>query len=265
MLRLYVLRYEGRVAQLSAESDAMKLSVTAEIKSVGPRIAVVGSITDTSGRDRCVSVYFALPLRLDNAVWWSDANVAQPVKGGMQAGNWSNVGAGNNGFMSTYPWTAITTAGDGFSLCVPMDKPQLVRMGVANGLTYIVFDVGLSAKTTKNPSRADFEFGLYRHDPTWGFRDAAQRYYDMFPDSFTKRVKSEGIWLITNGVQKIANPEDFHFKFLETGARKYPAEAALGIESYRYSEPWRWRQPTRARGRRRSEVSRVRWLFWRSD
>jgi hypothetical protein len=245
---LTTLTQEGGSARVSAASEALGLSLTAELKAIGPRIAVTGSLLDTTGRDRCVSVYFVLPLRLDQAVWWSDVDTARPLKSSLQAGTWSNVGAGSNGFMSTYPWTAISMAGDGVSLCVPMDRPQLVRMGVAKGLTYIVFDLGLSAKTTRNPSRADFEFGLYQHDPAWGFRAAAQRYYEIFPDCFTKRVKSEGIWLITKGVQKIANPEDFHFKFLETGARKYPVEVALGIESYRYSEPWRWRQRYEGKG-----------------
>jgi hypothetical protein len=233
---------EDGVIRLSATSREMKLALEARLSAVGNRIAVTGSVADTSGEDRCVSVYFALPLKLDGAVWWDNVSAKRPVKRGAQYGNWGNVGIGANGFISKYPWSAITTGDDGLSLCVPMEKAQLVRMGISAGLTYIVFDVGLTAKAKKRPSRADFEFRLYRHDPAWGFRDAARRYYEMFPRCFTKRVTSEGIWLITRSFKAIRSPENFHFKFHETGARNDPAGAKLGILSFRYSEPWRWRQ-----------------------
>ena len=232
---------EGAV-HISAASDDMGLTLEARLAGDGDRIAVSGTVADTSGTDRCVSVYFALPLKLDGATWWDGVADSRQVKPGGQYGNWANVGVGANGFISKYPWSALTTGVEGLSLCVPMDRPQLVRMGVSAGLTYIVFDVGLSAKTTTHPSRAHFEFALYRHDPTWGFRDAARRYYAMFPQCFAKRATSEGIWLITRSIKAIRNPEDFHLKFHETGDRNVPLGAKLGIQSFRYTEPWRWRQ-----------------------
>jgi len=236
------LAQEGEDVVLSATSREMKLSLEARLRVDGDRVEVTGAVADTSGKDRCITVYFALPLKLDRAVWWDDVAQKRQVKGGAEYGNWANIGVGANGFMSKYPWSAITTESDGLSLCVPMDKPQVMRMGISAGLTYIAFDLGLSAKAKKTPSRGAFAFGLYRHDPAWGFRSAAQRYYDMFPEYFTKRVKSEGIWLITRRIKAIRDPEDFHFKFHETGSRNDPAGAKLGILSFRYTEPWRWRQ-----------------------
>lgn len=242
------IRKENGAIRLSAASREMGLTLEVKLSTVGRRIAARGTVADTSGRDRCVSVYFALPLRLEAAVWWDDVTGKRPVKGGAEYGNWAAVGVGANGFISKYPWSAVTTGDEGLSFCVPMEKAQLVRTGISNGLTYIVFDVGLTAKARKHPSRAEFEFGLYRHDPAWGFRDAARAYYEMFPECFTKRVTSEGIWLITRSTGAIWDPEDFHFKFHETGARADPAGAKLGILSFRYTEPWRWRQRYKGKG-----------------
>ena len=47
-------------------------------------------------------------------------------------------------------------------------------------------------KTAKFPQRAKFNFILYRHDPRWGMRSAAQRYYRFYPQSFKKRTTYEG-------------------------------------------------------------------------
>ena len=228
--------------------DGMGLRLDAFLRGVGDRIVVSGSVSDTTGGDRCVTVYFALPVALGRATWWDDVVTRATVEPGAQYGNWANVGVGTNGFASRYPWSAVSTPAEGLSLCVPIAKPQVMRMGISAGLTYIAFDLGLSQKATKMPGKADFEFGLYRHDPAWGFRSAAQRYYDMFPEAFTKRVPSEGIWLITRSVKAIKDPEDFHFKFHETGWRNDPVGAKLGILSFRYSEPWRWRQRYKGKG-----------------
>ena len=237
-----VVKEDGDGIRLSGTWQEAGLVLEARLTAVGDRIAVAGSVTDTTGRDRCVSVYFALPFGLDRAVWWRDVSDGRGVKPDAQHGHWTNIGVGANAFVSKYPWCAVTTPREGLSLYVPMDQPQVMRMGISAGLLYIAFDVGLSPKATKTPCRAAFEFGLYRHDSAWGFRSAAQRYYDFFPQCFTKRVESEGIWLITRSIKAIENPEDFHFKFHETGARNDPFGAKLGILSFRYSEPWRWRQ-----------------------
>ena len=237
-----VVSRDGDGIRLAGSCAEVGLTLDARVAAASERITVTGTVADTTGRDRCVSVYFALPLNLDAAVWWRDVSVKRDVKPGLQYGNWTNLGVGANAFASKYPWCAVTTPSEGLSLYVPMDRPQVMRMGVSAGLTYIVFDLGLSAKAARMRSKASFEFGLYRHDPAWGFRSAAQRYYDMFAQWFTKRVQSEGIWLITRSIKAIRGPEDFHLKFHETGARVDPGGVPLGIQSFRYTEPWRWRQ-----------------------
>jgi len=50
------------------------------------------------------------------------------------------------------------------------------------------FDLGLTPETTAFPSRADFHLLVYPHDPQWGFRDAVERYYRLFPEYAVRRA-----------------------------------------------------------------------------
>jgi hypothetical protein len=56
-------------------------------------------------------------------------------------------------------------------------------------------DLGLTAATAKFQNRADFSFEIYRCDPRWGLRSAAERYYRLFPQLFEKRMPEDGGWV----------------------------------------------------------------------
>ena len=243
-----VTHTEQAGARFIAESAALGLRLNAECAPGKDFFAFTGSVEDTTGADRAVSVYFAVPFPVEDAVWWDDVSASRPVQAGAEYGNWVQIGVGANGFVSRYPWCAISAPGAGLSLCVPPDQPQVMRMGWSCGVAYIAFDLGLSADASTHPRRADFAFEVFAHDPQWGFRDAARRVYAMSAHCFEKRVQSEGTWLITRSIKAIANPEDFFLKFHETGQRADPAGKALGIQSFRYVEPWRWRQRYAGKG-----------------
>ncbi|MBT3376720.1 MAG: hypothetical protein HN742_42430 [Lentisphaerae bacterium] len=237
-----------RGLELAVDSSQLNLRLSAEFSPKVSWIDVTGTLEDTSATNRAISVYFAIPFAAKDAVWWNDVAASQPLGQGTESRRWTMIGVGANGYVSPYPWCAVSAPGRGLSICVPPDRPQVMRLAWSSGVLYVVFDLGLSAATTKHPQRADFAFSIYPHEPTWGFRDATQRYYDMFPDAFAKRVTSEGTWLITRSVKAIRNAEDFHLKFHETGHRADPAGPALGIQSFRYVEPWRWRQRYKGKG-----------------
>lgn len=56
----------------------------------------------------------------------------------------------------------------------------------------LTFYLGLTANAQKFRGVAPFSFVLYRHDPAWGMRSAAARFYELFPESFRKRATYEG-------------------------------------------------------------------------
>jgi hypothetical protein len=53
------------------------------------------------------------------------------------------------------------------------------------------FYLGLSPETAKFPGQASFSLVIYRHDPQWGMRAAAKRFYDFYPEHFVKRSPYE--------------------------------------------------------------------------
>jgi hypothetical protein len=107
-------------------------------------------------------------------------------------------------------------------------------------------DLGLSPHTAKTaPGRATFSLVLYKTDPAWGFRSAADRYYQLFPNLFTKRTAREGCWLWPVPPYKVPHPEDFGLTFWESYPQKQEVldlARAKGIYILSYIEPCGLRQ-----------------------
>ena len=101
---------------------------------------------------------------------------------------------------------------------------------------FIAYDFGLSKDTARSPGSAAFRFVLYGFDPHWGFRAALQKYYDIFPQHFTKRVSREGVWMPFTDIAKVPGFEDFGFAFQE-GAPNVAFDDAHSIASFVYVEP----------------------------
>ncbi|MGC9317825.1 MAG: hypothetical protein ACP5KN_07310, partial [Armatimonadota bacterium] len=75
------------------------------------------------------------------------------------------------------------------------------------------FRFGLSpAAGGELKSRAPFRFVIYRCDGRWGLRDAAQRYYALYPWAFESRAEREGLWIVRRGrTDEIPDPESYAF------------------------------------------------------
>ncbi|NOZ21321.1 MAG: hypothetical protein GXP25_09555 [Planctomycetes bacterium] len=123
---------------------------------------------------------------------------------------------------SIYPFACVTD-GDraGIAMAVAADSPCVFNMSYlpSERCLEIVFRFGLS-QLPRNPKlkgRAPFKFALYRVDPKWGFRDAARRYYAMYPNAFRTRTDRYGLWLFVGTVPEALNPQ--HYMFHEGGPR----------------------------------------------
>lgn len=60
---------------------------------------------------------------------------------------------------------------------------------------FIACDFGLVPDTDRFSGAADFRFVLFRFEPKWGFRAGWAKLQSVFPDYFTVRSRTQGIWM----------------------------------------------------------------------
>ena len=196
------LIFKGSIPELDLELEAI-------ITPRGDHISIDGKVRDTTGKDRGLRVGFSLPVDGRGFTWWDDIATSRTIAAGQR---YANYGDGwRVGEVSAYPFASITNEGFGFTLAQRVDQPRLFRIFYDPTTGYSVdYNLGLSAETAKFPSSASFHFLLYRHEPEWGMRAAAQRYYDLFPEFFKVRAERQGLYCygIPNDLE---NPEDFGF------------------------------------------------------
>ena len=232
---------------LVLKDKALDLNLTAQVSAHKDYIHVKGDLEDTSGKDRAVSVGFALPVDAVGWRWWDDIVKSRTVEPGETYLNVRFCGpVGASEGMSRYPCCAIENGKAGLSLAVRMDEPRMfvTEYDAEDKLFQIRFDVGLSPDTKKFPSKADFSFIIYRHDPEWGFRSAAERYYGFYPRFFTKRMQKEGGWIcLWNKYQmdpSTPNVEDFGWQFALFNINDGPDAEIHPMDQIRYARKHGW-------------------------
>ncbi len=214
------------------------LSLESRFTAGKDHLAIEGRVTDTTGRDRAITLLFALPLDATGWQWGEDARRSRVISGTVEFANTINLRCGANGKMSLYPLAAVWNERAGLALALDMDHPAQYRLVYHAGTRqfFIAYDFGLTKDTAKFPSSAGFRFVLYRFDPRWGFRAALQKYYDLFPQHFAKRVTREGVWMPFTDIAKVPGFDDFGFAFQE-GAPNVTFDDQHGIASFVYVEP----------------------------
>jgi hypothetical protein len=204
-------------------------------------VAVQGRVSDITGKDRAVTLLFALPLDATGWRWGDDIRCSRVIEGNAEFVNQVAVRCGATGTQSLYPLAAVWDERIGLALGLDMAKPAVYRVGYHAGLKmlFIAYDFGLVKDTVHFPSSADFRFVIYRFDPKWGFRAAWQKYMEIFPDSFVVRAREQGLWMPFTDVSKVQGWEDFGFRFHE-GNNNVPWDDEHGVLSFRYTEPMTW-------------------------
>jgi hypothetical protein len=230
-----VFRMDGGAA------TELGLRVAPELTGRSNHLAIRGRVSDTTGKDRAVSLIFALPLDATGGHWGDDIHRRRIIQGNGEFVNQVAIRCGAAGTMSLYPVAAVWNAQAGVALALDMAQPAVYRVGYHAGLKmlFIAYDFGLVKETARFPSSADFRFVIYRFDPQWGFRAAWQKYMEIFPDHFAVRAKEQGLWMPFTDVSKVQGWEDFGFKFHE-GNNNVPWDDEHGILSFRYTEPMTW-------------------------
>lgn len=205
----------SKLAQEAKLEDAL-VKFKAIYESHPLYISIKGSISDISGEDRAITLYFALPIWANGWTWWDDIATKRRIE---ERSEYifaeENCPFGANGKHSRYPLAVISRRDRAIALAIPMDKPVVHRFAY-NPFTqhfYIAYDFALVKDTAKFPSRADFEFIIYTSDPQEGFRSALKKYYEIFPSFFVKRVKREGGWYVWGNMKDTPDAKEAGFMF----------------------------------------------------
>lgn len=194
-------------------------------------------LTDTTGKDRAVTLIYSKPVPKGDALWFQDPRRTVPVAAAGECMHASRFSAGANGRLSKYPFGAVAVGKRGFGLGIDMAHPAFFRIGfnAATRELFLAYDVGL---TPEKPS-AHLRFCRYSFDPAWGFRSALAAYYRIFPDAFKRRIPRQGIWMPFARVSAVKGWQDFGFRFKE-GANETGWDDRHGMLTFRYTEPMTW-------------------------
>ena len=229
--------------------EPLGLAVSAVFSCDGDDMAVRGRLVDTTGGDRAVSLFFAVPLDGADLVWHDDIRRSRRISGKRLYENTAPAQCGS-GAMSVYPVGAVSgKAADGAPFCVSIGLdpalPGQFRIGydAERRELAIRYDFALVPDTEGFPQSADFSFRVFGSDPEWGFRGAWEKYMSLFPASFAVRVRKQGIWMPFTAVEKVRGWKDFGFRFHEMHGTGNDFDSSNGIDAYNYTEPFTWWMP----------------------
>ena len=227
-------------------SEQLGLALSTLFKYDGEDIAVRGRVTDTTGTDRAVSLFFAVPVDGTDLVWHDDIRRSRRVRGDKLFERTAPATCGS-GAMSIYPVGTVSgTDSDGapFCLSIALDPtlPGQFRIGydASRRELAIRYDFALVSDTEAFPAAADFSFRVYRSNPAWGFRGAWAKYMTLFPAQFAVRARKQGLWMPFTAVEKVQGWEDFGFRFHEMHGTGSDFDSQSGIDAYNYTEPFTW-------------------------
>lgn len=225
-------------------AQSIGLQLSASVRGRGNCIDVSGSVKDTTGRDRAVTLYFSLPVDLTGGLWWNNIRTSTPIAVGREYSGVVQVGTGANGAMSLYPFCCAVKGAVALSIGIDMRSPAQYRLAYNADVKslFIAYDFALIRDSKRNPGRAPFHFVLFRSDPQWGFRSAAAQFYTAFPEHFACRTPKQGIWMPFTDISTVQGWKDFGFMFHE-GNNNVPFDDSAGILSFRYTEPMTYWMP----------------------
>jgi hypothetical protein len=260
--RVSSLQMEGRelssrtpsgflVRDVAADSDfsgfsgpqcaALGLALETRFEVHANYLGISGRISDRTGKDRAITLVFALPLEAQGWQWGDDIHRERTIAGERDFANETGARCGATGTMSLYPWAAVHNEKYGLAVGIDLANPAQYRLGYHAGTQqfYAAFDFGLVPETQRFPGSADFRIIIFSFNPAWGFRAAAEKYRGLFPDYFAVRSPDQGIWMPFTDISKVQGWADFGFKYHE-GNNNVTFDDAHQILSFRYTEPMTW-------------------------
>lgn len=195
------------------------------------------TVSDTSGRDRAITLIYAIPVPAKNCHWLHDPRGSFAVEANREHVNASGFSAGANGRLSRYPFGAVAIGDRGLGIGIDMARPAFYRVGYnsATEELFLAYDIGLAPEKP----RARLRFCQFEFDPKWQFRAALARFYEIFPAYFRCRIPRQGLWMPFAKISAVKDWQDFGFKFKE-GTNETKWDDEHDIITFRYTEPMTW-------------------------
>ena len=239
------VKEEGfQVRDVAADSDFVRferraLGLEIEYNKVKTGKATFFDITisETTGRDRAVTLVYAIPISEEKVRWLQNPRRSQDVEANREYMNAGRFSAGANGRLSRYPFAALISGDQGVGLGIDMARPAFFRVGynTSSRELFLAYDIGLAPE---KPS-ARLRFCKFTFEPAWEFRAALARYYEIFPGHFRCRTPEQGLWMPFARISDVNEWQDFGFKFKE-GTNETQWDDKNGIITFRYTEPMTW-------------------------
>ena len=222
------VRIEREVLGLRLDAKATELE--------GARFHDV-TLTDTTGKDRAVTLLYAIPIGRGGWQWLHNPRTSVDAGSGREHMHATRFRVGANGRLSKYPLGAVRNTNRGLGLGIDMARPAFFRIGAnaGTGELFLAYDIGL---TPERPT-ATVRFCQFTFTPDWGFRAALARYYELLPDAFRCRTPEQGLWMPFAKISAVKGWQDFGFKFKE-GNNETAWDDAHGMITFRYTEPMTW-------------------------
>ena len=196
------------------------------------------TLAGADGRDRALTLVYAVPLQSEGLTWFHHPRRAIPLEGTRsEVLNATRHAVGANGLLSRYPFGAVGAGGSGCAIGLDPATPVVYRIGCQPQTRelYLACDIGLA----REKSSATFRFCVFDFDAAGGFRGALARYYGIYPDAFVTRIREQGVWMPFAAVSKVEGWEDFGFRFKE-GDGETAWDDAHNLLTFRYTEPMTW-------------------------
>jgi len=221
-------------------SDEVQAQVEVQFEELGGALQVGGTVRSLTEPPRCLTLRFALPVDLTGWRWHQDLHqtraIAAPTvyRNGL-ATEWGG------GWMSLWPFAAVSDDRSTIGLATRIDEPRLVRFSYLGEqrLLVVEFDVGLSEHSIFATS-APFRFFLVTADAPTGLREVLARYYELFPELFVERTEDAGGWFAWGDIERQPGPlSDFGLMFHESpeSEQGLANDTLLGLVPMPYIEP----------------------------
>ncbi len=227
----------GGSAFVGIENSALDLTLDCKTTKAGDATFFDVTLSDSSGKDRAVTLIYAVPVSAQQCRWLQDPRQTRDVEAGREYLNAGRFAAGANGRLSRYPFAAVANTSQAVALGIDMAHPAFFRAGYNAGTEelFLAYDVGLAPE---KPT-AHLRFSKFTFNPQGEFRAALAQYYALFPNSFERRIADQGLWMPFAKISAVKGWEDFGFRFKE-GDNETAWDDAHGIITFRYTEPMTW-------------------------
>lgn len=220
------------------EDEAKGLRLAHVVEKRGSARFFDVNLSDLTGRDRAVTLIYAVPLPDGDLIWHQHPRLSVPLKGMVrEVRNVAGTGCGAGVGLSRWPFGAVTAGGRGVAIGLDVSAPAYYRTAVNPELRllYIAFDLGFASE---KPT-AHFRFTVFPFEGAEGFRGAFESYMRLFPEAFEVRVRDQGIWMAFMKTSEVKGWEDFGFRIKE-GTNETDWDDVHGLLTFRYTEPGTW-------------------------